>query len=536
MWRLTVAIVAAIWVNTALASAQSSVPSVYKLLEILRGGSTLPAAEQSRPTITIPRTWDDQAVASLQVPLAVAPATPVQVSSTYYYGIPVRPIYKSYAVYHPGKEPAGYLDWLKRQEPQVVFDATTLRTPADWIAAGELVFDAPIAYGHIASFGSDLYVRDPGWYRDTGAPLAPDGTLPFYRYVIRDRGKIEIGIFSCGMCHTRVMPDGTILKGAQGNFQFGRALAWDTKQQSIFLAPLNNFLGRRFQRLLYSAPWIKPDAYPGVDELSAAEIAAHHAAIPPGVMARHGTSPLVPAKVPDLIGIQERRYLDATGLVRHRDIGDLMRYAVLNQDSEIMARYGDFVPREQVPFVLGKTPADPAKVDTGRYSDEQLYALALYVYSLRPPQNPHAFDALAARGQQVFERERCGSCHTPPLYTNNKLTPAPGFTPPAGDIAKYDVLNISIGTDPALATKTRRGTGYYKVPSLKGVWYRGAFEHNGSVATLEEWFDPNRLRDDYVPSGFKGYGVKSRAVKGHAFGLHVPADDKKALIAFLKTL
>ena len=93
----------------------------------------------------------------------------------------------------------------------------------------------------------------------------------------------------------------------------------------------------------------------------------------------------------------------------------------------------------------------------------------------------------------------------------------------------------SVGTHPDLALKTRRGTGYYKVPSLKGVWYRGPFEHSGSVRTLEDWFDPRRLRDDY-PTGFKGYGVKTRAVKGHEFGLKLPAEDKAALIAFLRTL
>ena len=158
-----------------------------------------------------------------------------------------------------------------------------------------------------------------------------------------------------------------------------------------------------------------------------------------------------------MIGVQDRRYLDATGLVRHRDIGDLMRYAALNQDADAMARYGDYVPQEEFPF--GTAPADPAKVDSGRYSDQQLYALAVYIYSLKPPQNPNPFDALAARGQRVFERERCVSCHTPPLYTNNRLTPAPGFAPPAADLSKYDVLNVSVGTDPALATKTRRGTG-----------------------------------------------------------------------------
>jgi len=39
-----------------------------------------------------------------------------------------------------------------------------------------------------------------------------------------------------------------------------------------------------------------------------------------------------------------------------------------------------------------------------------------------------------------------------------------------------------------------------------------------------------------VPTGFKGSGVKTRAVKGHIFGLNLSADDKRALIAFLKTL
>jgi hypothetical protein len=93
-----------------------------------------------------------------------------------------------------------------------------------------------------------------------------------------------------------------------------------------------------------------------------------------------------------------------------------------------------------------------------------------------------------------------------------------------------------VRTDPTLALKTRRGTGYYKVPSLKGLWYRGMFPHDGSCATLEDWFDPARLRDDYVPTGFAGYGIPKRAVPGHNFGLNLLIEDKRALIAFLKTL
>jgi hypothetical protein len=127
-------------------------------------------------------------------------------------------------------------------------------------------------------------------------------------------------------------------------------------------------------------------------------------------------------------------------------------------------------------------------------------------------------------------------CHTPPLYTNNKLTPVEGFRPPEADLKRFAILPVSVGTDPGLALKTREGTGYYRVPSLRGVWLRGPFEHNGSVATLEDWFDPRRLRDDYVPTGFPGAGVKTRAVKGHPFGLDLSEEDRRALIAFLKTL
>jgi hypothetical protein len=62
------------------------------------------------------------------------------------------------------------------------------------------------------------------------------------------------------------------------------------------------------------------------------------------------------------------------------------------------------------------------------------------------------------------------------------------------------------------------------------------FPHDGSCATLEDWFDPLRLPDDYVPTGWKGYQVEHRAVPGHEFGLNLSAEDKKALTAFFRTL
>ena len=67
----------------------------------------------------IPRIWDDAVMANLELPLAHPPASPKHVSSNYYYRIPVRPIFKSYPVYHPDREPPGYLERLRWRTPEV---------------------------------------------------------------------------------------------------------------------------------------------------------------------------------------------------------------------------------------------------------------------------------------------------------------------------------------------------------------------------------------------------------------------------------
>ncbi len=69
-----------------------------------------------------------------------------------------------------------------------------------------------------------------------------------------------MGTVSCGMCHTRVMQDGTIIKGAQGNFPFDRAAILNATQS---LPPERV---RLLQRSLFGAPWVKPDPQAGLDQ------------------------------------------------------------------------------------------------------------------------------------------------------------------------------------------------------------------------------------------------------------------------------
>jgi CxxC motif-containing protein (DUF1111 family) len=243
-----------------------------------------------------------------------------------------------------------------------------------------------------------------------------------------------------------------------------------------------------------------------------------------GAVIRWNGSPFYPVKAPDLIGLRDRKYLDHTATHLHRGAGDLMRYAALVSFAE-SADFGSY-------HML----SGGAKRVEARLPDEALYALALYVYSLKPPPNPNLFDEKAKVGQKIFVREGCVGCHTPPLYTNNKVTLAQGFTAPIDRPSALDILPISVGTDAGLALKTRKGTGYYKVPSLKGVWYRSRYLHDGSVASLEEMFDPALLEDTHVPGGWMPPGMKAHAIKGHEFGLKLEPAEREQLIAFLRTL
>ena len=402
----------------------------------------LDASDRKSFAPEIPKTWNDEAMATLELPLANPVGSARQVSADYYYRIPVRPIYKSYPAYVPGQEPPGhefpgYMEWLKEQEPEIVWglDPKTgvehtppLKTEADWIKAGEMVFDSPIIFTEPPP---PQLVRQ--LYEAGGRPVTSSGIDPFVVWVIRQKGKVEAAFAACADCHTRVMPDGTAIKGAQGNNPIDHGIAFAMLGQLAAAQNEQALLGfvRLGERSQFEAPWLQPFEQPDYGVMSVEEIAATHAAIPAGVFARQGSSVLTPPHIPDLIGVKARHYLDATGLQQQRGIVDLMRYAALNQGADSLANYDGFIPADIPSF---KKLPNPDKLSgpaaQGRYSDEQLYAMAQYVYSLQPPSNPNKFDFVASRGKKVFEREACATCHTPPLYTNNKLTLAEGFTLP----------------------------------------------------------------------------------------------------------
>lgn len=483
-------------------------------------------AQDFRPSI--PKAWDDKEVEGFEVPLAQRDRSPRHLSSEEYYKLKVRQIYRSYPAYAKGQEPAGYLESLKEKEPEIIFDPAKLHTGEDWIAAGRLVFEAEILF-RPAPANQPAADKTP-W------PVALDGKLPAFvpgfSYYVRKKGTLEVGINACSGCHTRIMPDGSFLSGAQGVPNFPASEARRRRELDSSPPPPPPpppdaaVVQRRLNGLwgIFGAPWVMSKEAFGAT-LTPDLLTSLAAANRQSVFGRQGTSLTHPPHVPSLIGLQDLKYLDSTGLVRNRSIADVMRYAITNQGLDTLAHFGDFQP------ISGVTPFS-GELGT-RYSDEQLYALALYVYSLKPPTNPNPVDSSARRGEKIFHKQACSGCHPAPFYTNNQLTPAIGFKVP-DDLRKTDaIMNVSVGTDPTAAMQTRRGTGFYKVPSLRGVWYRTSFGHGGWAETLEEWLDPERLKEDYVP---KGYHLGPGPIKGHEFGLKLTPKDKQDLIAFLKTL
>jgi mono/diheme cytochrome c family protein len=487
----------------------------------------------------VPKVWDEAALADWATPVAGLNVPPTNMSPDDYYSMTVENG-RTYPVYFPGREPDGYWNMLQRVGPQPLIEPERLSSEADWIEAGRRVFDEA-DHLHLRTLDPALIAaaRSPDTFKDA-EPLA-NGTVPSMRWVPTKDG-VALSFSNCSNCHVLPLPDGTRIPGAP---EFGtgagsqdrtrgparalrarvnKANGATTFGDAPFLTGPTTPSAMRYEA--FGVPWRRDDINDErLKTITQTDDQALRAAfLRSGGLVRWNGSLYYPAKFPDLIGIKDRKYLDHTGTHLHRGIGDLMRYAALVSFADAV----DFGPYHML--------APATKRVRARLSDEALYALAMYIYSLEPPPNPNPRGDRANAGEKIFAREGCAQCHTPPLYTNNKLTLARGFTPPKDIPATLDVLTISVGTDPGLALATRKGTGYYKVPSLRGVWYRGHYLHDGSVASLEELFDPDRLKPSHVPGGWIPPGEKTHAIQGHEFGLALKPNEREELLAFLRTL
>ncbi len=122
---------------------------------------------------------------------------------------------------------------------------------------------------------------------------------------------------------------------------------------------------------LVGGPWIKDDIHESLKTASPGQIGPlFGAAAAPGLFPRWNGSAFYPTKIPDLIGIKDRKYIDHTATHQHRGPGDLMRYAALVTYSDS----SDFGPHRMLTDEQRRMPF--------RAPDEVLYALTMFIYSL----------------------------------------------------------------------------------------------------------------------------------------------------------
>lgn len=186
-----------------------------------------------------------------------------------------------------------------------------------------------------------------------------------------------------------------------------------------------------------------------------------------------------------------------------------------------------------------------------------------YISDLQPPKFPMPIDqTLAAQGSDVFTAE-CAMCHAP-------AGPRFGRVVPVAEVGT-DRHRLDMWTKGSAAAYNEYGAGRvwdfssfrttegYVAVSLDGLWLRGPYLHNGSVPSLADLLEAPDARPrqfwrgydvlDPIRVGFISDGSEASRVgtrydtslpgnsnTGHTYGTALPADSKRALLEYLKTL
>src|SRR5512145_289488 len=361
------------------------------LLAALIAGVTSLVAEQPART-GVPRLWTNEALARCALTIAGVKATPKFYSEAEYYAAPVDE-FRTYKVYVKSREPEGYRDWMRKQGPQPLIEPAKLTSEADWIAAGREVFDGlHLAEFRTAAPGAVRWADDPERMAREGVSVAADGTIPGVRWLIDHDRQLKITLAECSACHTRLLPDGSSVRGAQRNLQWGSLPRYSFDA----LDEIRRREGRtrppsEIAYSNYGVPWLKDDINATLKTMTPEQVAHVDGEAFLGTFVRFNASPWFTTRILDLIGVKDRRYLDATATHRNRGPEDIARYGIL----VAVAEDGAIGPHTFL------SPAHRAL--RYRYSDEAMLALGKYIYSLQPPLNPNRPNDLTARGEQVFE-------------------------------------------------------------------------------------------------------------------------------------
>lgn len=372
--------------------------------------------------------------------------------------------------------------------------------PAEFLV--QLQTSEPDVFGNqFAAFG---FVPDPS--RDLPVGLGTDG----------ETGQNVAQ--TCGLCHVAELPDGRIWLGAPnpdlrwGDFRVAIEDRWVAAGNSPTLTALDR------EKLLLQGPG--------------------------RTGAESGEYPrLVPADFPVYYELGTRNDLNYMGTGRN----------ITTEVSFSLYAAGCGNPDEETAVVP--------------WPEQSAFdAFVAYMAEIEPPDAPAQDTALVQRGEEVFTEARCNTCHFPNAPVDEFVVPVdrtegateryPGDDPewPRGSIRTSTAHRIlqdgdgeGGGTDDRvgelIAFILSRGlqiqqTDGYRTNSLRGLWASAPYLHNGSVPTLEDLLKPAAERPArWMQGEFEvdttRFGFDN---SGHEFGTDLSADDKEALLAFLRSL
>jgi cytochrome c553 len=242
-------------------------------------------------------------------------------------------------------------------------------------------------------------------------------------------------------------------------------------------------------------------------------------------------------------------------------IGNSDMAPIWNQKARAgMSLHWDGLNTSEDEVVLSSAIGDGA---TRKYIErDNLKQMQEWIMNVPAPKYPFTVNAeLAAKGDAIYKRD-CASCHAAGGEKTGKVLSLEevGTDRHRTDMWTAEAANAYNNYDGGYwgMKNFQKKTGYVSV-ILDGVWLRAPYLHNGSVPTLADLLEPPASRPklfwrgydvyDQEKIGFitmgpeaERYGSKFDTAEagnsnaGHLWGTTLSADEKKALIEYLKML
>ncbi len=331
-----------------------------------------------------------------------------------------------------------------------LWDGKVPTTIDGWAALGKRVF---FEYPMRAEVFMEWGLTKRAVVDAVGVERTADGSIPGLVVFANVDGRTRVGI-TCAICHSAVRDGELVVGAARRRFDYG-------KLRLDFFADTKGFVEPELARRMGTWGPGRADVTEDNDE--------------------------DPVAIPDLWGLRDEQVLTQAGTIDHASPLSL----AIRQDTQL-------------------THSNHQRIRPPR---ELAYALAIYLYTLRPPpRTTRASFSQLVRGASLFATQGCGTCHDNSVYAGRPIE------------------HQRVGTDPALATGQARGTGRYRIAPLVDVANAAPYLHHGAVRDLDELLSPKRLAADF--NGKLGRG----AIPGHTFGTALAAGDRAALISFLEIL